>query len=49
MTRKIRWGVLGVARMATTEVILAMQRGALTEIVGISSRSREKAAAAVSH
>ena len=41
--KKVRWGVLGVARIATTKVIPAMQKGELTEIVGIASRSRAKA------
>jgi predicted dehydrogenase len=40
---KVRWGVLGVARIATTKVIPAMQRGELSEIVGIASRDRAKA------
>jgi predicted dehydrogenase len=41
--RKLRWGVLGVARIATVKVIPAMQRGDLTEIAAIASRDRERA------
>lgn len=43
MTRKIRWGVLGVAKIATVKVIPAMQRGALSEIAAIASRTGAKA------
>jgi len=41
--QKVRWGILGVARIATVKVIPAMQQGALTEIVGIASRARARA------
>jgi len=44
--KKIRWGVLGVARIATAKVIPAMQRGQLTEIAAIASRDMAKADAA---
>ena len=44
--QKLRWGVLGVARIATNKVIPAMQRGSLTEVVAIASRDRRKADAA---
>jgi predicted dehydrogenase len=44
--QKVRWGVLGAARIATVKVIPAMQRGRLSEIVGIASRDRAKAAEA---
>ena len=44
--KKIRWGVLGVARIATAKVIPAMQRGDLTEIAAIASRDMAKADAA---
>jgi hypothetical protein len=37
LTQKVRWGVLGVAK------IPAMQRGELSEVVGIASRDRIKA------
>ena len=46
MTNKIRWGILGVAKIATEKVIPAMQRGQHTEVVAIASRSLEKAQAA---
>jgi predicted dehydrogenase len=42
MPEKVRWGVLGVARIATQKVIPAMQRGASSEIVGIASRDAAK-------
>jgi predicted dehydrogenase len=41
--RKVKWGVLGAARIAVTRVIPAMQLGDCCEIVGIASRDREKA------
>jgi predicted dehydrogenase len=41
--QKLRWGVLGAARIATNKVIPAMQRGSLTEVVAIASRDRRKA------
>src|SRR5450631_3480624 len=41
--KKVRWGVLGVARIATVKVIPAMQRGEFCEIVGIASRDLAKA------
>jgi predicted dehydrogenase len=44
--RKVRWGVLGVARIATKLVIPAMQKGDVCEVVGIASRDRAKAEAA---
>ena len=43
---KVRWGVLGVAKIATDKVIPAMQRGQYSDVVGIASRSLDKAAAA---
>jgi predicted dehydrogenase len=43
MAKKVRWGVLGVANIATKKVIPAMQRGERSEIVAISSRSGERA------
>jgi predicted dehydrogenase len=43
MTQKIRWGVLGVAKIATAKVIPAMQRGTLTEISAIASRDLGRA------
>jgi predicted dehydrogenase len=44
--KKLRWGVLGVARIATEKVIPAMQRGELCDIVAIASRDSAKAQAA---
>ncbi len=41
--KKLRWGVLGVARIATVKVIPAMQQGELTEIAAIASRDLSKA------
>jgi len=46
MTGKVRWGVLGAAHIAVKKVIPAMQQGELSEIVGIASRDRAKAAEA---
>ena len=43
MSKKVRWGVLGVAKIATQKVIPAMQQGRWSEIVGIASRDLEKA------
>jgi predicted dehydrogenase len=43
MPDKVRWGVLGVAKIATVKVIPAMQRGACSEIVAVASRNLEKA------
>lgn len=43
---KIRWGVLGVAKIAVEKVIPAMQRCATSEVVAIASRDAEKAQAA---
>lgn len=42
-TQKVRWGILGVASIATTKVIPAMQHGELTVITGIASRDLAKA------
>ena len=41
--RKVRWGVLGVSRMATAKVIPGMQAGAWSEIAAIASRDRGRA------
>jgi predicted dehydrogenase len=40
---RVRWGVLGVARIATTKVIPAMQRSGSSRVVAVASRDREKA------
>src|SRR5262245_20919522 len=44
--QRVRWGVLGVARIATVTVIPAMLQCAHAEILGLASRSREKAESA---
>ena len=41
--RKVKWGILGVAKIATQRVIPAMQKGEFCEIAGIASRDRGKA------
>jgi predicted dehydrogenase len=43
--KKVSWGVLGVAKIATQKVIPAMQRGQVSEIQAIASRDRARAAA----
>ena len=44
--KKVRWGILGSARIALTKVVPAMLQGELTEILAIASRDRAKAEAA---
>jgi predicted dehydrogenase len=44
--RKVKWGVLGVAKIATEKVIPAMQQGKVSEITAIASRDPAKARAA---
>lgn len=41
--KKIRWGVLGVAGIATRKVIPAMQKGQWSTVMAIASRDLEKA------
>ena len=41
--RRVRWGVLGAARIATHHVIPAMQQSQLAEVVAIASRDQAKA------
>jgi len=41
--RKVRWGVLGAARIAMNKVIPAMLQGEYTEVAAIASRDRAKA------
>ena len=41
--RKVRWGVLGAARIATHHVIPAMQQSQLAEVVAIASRDQARA------
>jgi predicted dehydrogenase len=43
ITRKLRWGILGTARIARLKVIPAIQRSAHSEVVAIASRSLERA------
>src|SRR5690349_13401742 len=43
MSGKVRWGILGVAKIGTAKVIPAMQRGEWSEVVGVASRDAEKA------
>jgi predicted dehydrogenase len=44
--RKVKWGVIGVAKIAVEKVIPAMQQGEVSEIVGLASREIGKAKAA---
>lgn len=46
MPEKVKWGVVGVAKIATTKVIPAMQAGEWVEVAAIASRDIEKARAA---
>jgi predicted dehydrogenase len=46
--KKIRWGVLGAAKIARTKVIPAMQRAQDGEVTALASRSLETARAAAS-
>jgi len=48
MSDKVRWGVLGVAKIAVEKVIPPMQRLASAEIVAIASRDLDKARHAAS-
>src|ERR1700737_156803 len=43
MKKKVEWGVLGVANIATKKVIPAMQRGEWSEVTAIASRDLDKA------
>jgi len=43
MSKRVRWGVLGTARIATRHVIPAMQRGEWSEVAAIASRDHGKA------
>src|SRR5450432_44250 len=44
--KKVRWGVLGVARIAVNRVIPGMQAGAWCEVAAIASRDMARAEAA---
>src|SRR5260221_7250385 len=46
MAKKVKWGVLGVASIATRKVIPGMQKGAWSEIAGIASRDPQRSAVA---
>ncbi len=46
MSQKVRWGVLGAARIAVNKVIPALQKGRLCEVVALASRDLAKARAA---
>ncbi len=46
MPEKVRWGVLGVAKIATKLVVPALQRGQRSEVVALASRDLGKARAA---
>jgi predicted dehydrogenase len=41
--QKVKWGVLGAARIARTKVIPAMQRGTWSEVIAIASRDWTRA------
>src|SRR5687767_4293218 len=43
MIEKVRWGILGTAKIALTKVIPAMQRSPWCEITAIASRDLAKA------
>ena len=43
MSAKIRWGVLGVAKIAVEKVIPAMQQGESCEVTAIASRDLQRA------
>lgn len=47
--RKIRWGVLSTARIATQKVIPAMQVGEHTDVTAIASRRLENARSTAAH
>ena len=46
MKGKVRWGVLGAAKIAVEKVIPAMQRGQWSEVAALASRDSAKAARA---
>ena len=46
MARKVKWGVLGVAKIAVVKVIPPMQKSELCDIVAIGSRDLSRAQAA---
>jgi predicted dehydrogenase len=44
LSDKVRWGVLGAAKIAVEKVIPAMRRGEWSEVVGLASRDATRAA-----
>ncbi len=46
MPNKLRWGILGAAKIGLTKVIPAMQKGSLCEVTALASRDLAKARAA---
>jgi predicted dehydrogenase len=46
MPDKVRWGILGAAKIARLKVVPAMQQSAICEIAAIASRDRNRAQAA---
>ena len=48
-TERVRWGILGVARIATEKLIPAIQKGQTGVVAAIASRSANKARAAAAH
>ncbi len=44
MIEKVRWGVLGAAKIAVEKVIPAMQKGEWSSVVGVASRDAGRAA-----
>lgn len=48
MIKKVRWGVLGAAKIAVNQVIPAMQQGEWSEVVAIASRDLARAEGAAS-
>jgi predicted dehydrogenase len=48
MRQKVKWGVLGAARIALNKVIPAMQAGDWSQVVGIASRDSSRAQRAAS-
>jgi predicted dehydrogenase len=43
MPKKVRWGILGTAKIAVTKVVPAMQNGEFSAVVAIASRDRARA------
>src|SRR5690349_6174268 len=48
MSEKVRWGILGTAKIALAKVMPAVQRSPWCEVVAIASRDLAKAKAAAS-